>query len=166
MLKTAKTLILIINFLLLLSSTCNASETPIKLNDLIENSIIMDGKAITVQGEVIGEALERGEYAWININDVSNSLGIWIKSDSLSDLNYYGSYKKKGDIVQITGVFHRACREHGGDIDIHCTDIAILSKGHNMEQSLSLKKLLVALILCLIVLPLSFFYIKNMKKQN
>ena len=166
MLKIAKTLVLVISFLFLLSMTCTASDSIDKINTLIENSISMDGKKVTIQGEIIGEVLERGEYAWINIYDGSNCLGIWIKQDFLSNLNYYGNYKNKGDVIQITGIFHRACKEHGGDVDLHSSDFTIISSGHSMKHSISPQKLGVALILSLLAVSLILYYRKILKKSN
>ena len=42
----------------------------------------------------------RGEYAWINVNDEKNAIGIWIKKELIKDILYTGSYKAKGDLVE------------------------------------------------------------------
>ena len=125
MLKNKKILILVFLISILCIVTCYASGT-VPINDLIEKAFAMENKEVTVQGETIGEALERDEYAWININDNTNAIGVWVKLDELTQIKYYGDYKNKGDIVKVTGVFHRACTEHGGDVDIHCSKIEIV----------------------------------------
>ncbi len=165
--KSIKALILILIFplLLVLTVNCNASEHITKLNDLIENSIAMDGKEVTVEGEAIGEILERGNYAWINMNDSSNSIGVWIEKDSLKELTYFGNYKTQGDIVKLTGTYHRACIEHGGDVDIHCNSIKITSSGNPIERPLSIEKLWVALLLSFITILFVLYYIREVKKK-
>ncbi|WP_414150707.1 hypothetical protein ACIZ62_16885 [Acetobacterium carbinolicum] len=69
--KLIKTTILTVGLLFCLSGGVLAVDV-IELNQLVENAEAMDGKTVTV----IGEAMERGDYAWGNINDGSNAMGI------------------------------------------------------------------------------------------
>ena len=123
--KIAESLIFIIFILGLIPLCFAATEDITEINGLVENAFELDGKQVTVQGEAIGEVLERGEYSWININDTTNAIGIWAKQSDINQIQHYGDYKHKGDIVRITGEFHRACPEHGGDVDIHLSLIHI-----------------------------------------
>lgn len=164
MLKNSKILIMVMLFFILFKDTCVASDNIIKINDLIENSISLDTTEVTVQGEVVGEALERGKYAWININDTSNAIGIWVKKSDIDQIKYYGDYKHKGDIVKITGVFYKACSEHGGDVDIHCSNIKIVELGYTIKEQLSLNKIILTLIIILITAVIVTVFIKT-KKQ-
>ena len=96
--KCIQTLMLAFIFILSFSLKVKAENiTP--LNTLIENAKEMDGQEVTVQGEVIGERMDRGDFTWININDSTNAIGIWLsKSDADKILNY-GNYKYKGDLI-------------------------------------------------------------------
>ncbi len=162
--KITKSLGIVIISIFFFSIECKASDTIIKINDLIENSISMDGKKVIIQGEVIGEELERGEYAWININDGSNAIGVWIKQDLINNINYYGNYKNSGDIVQITAIYHRACREHGGDIDLHSTNFKIISSGYSFDRQISLEKMGSALLLSFLSIVLITYFLIVKKK--
>ena len=150
----------------LFSVPCAASENIITVNDLIEQSVSLDNTEVTIQGEVIGEAIERGEYAWININDTTNAIGVWIKKSDTDNIRRYGDYKRKGDIIIITGVFHRACPEHGGDVDIHCANIEIVETGYNIKEHISAYKIAAALISILTSAVTVGVYIKLRKKQT
>ncbi len=152
-------------FLISLPVPCAASENIVKINDLIEQSVSFDNTEVTVQGEAIGEALERGEYTWININDTTNAIGIWVKSSDIDQIQFYGDYKHKGDTVKITGEFHRSCPEHGGDIDIHCTNIDIVEPGSVIKEPLSQNKVIIAVSVILITAVISAVYLK-IKKSN
>lgn len=165
--KNSKILIFILLLLIfsfLFAVPCAASNNITAINDLIEKSASLDNTDVTVQGEVIGEALERGEYAWININDTTNAIGIWVKKSDIDQIKIYGDYKHKGDIVKITGVFHKACSEHGGDVDIHCTTIEIVQLGYTVKEQLSLSKVIITLSTFLIAAVIIAVYLKN-KKQ-
>jgi hypothetical protein len=118
---------------------------------LIDQMRKYDGKEITIQGEVIGERMVRGDHAWITVNDdrysrqnleeggqfvgMSNAgMGVWVETPETDPIEFYGVYKNKGDIVTVTGIFHRADPEHGGDTDIHATAVEVVQQGHQVSH--------------------------------
>ncbi|MEK6728368.1 MAG: DNA-binding protein [Candidatus Omnitrophota bacterium] len=110
---------------------------PISSTELINNAKIYNSKTVTYEGEIIGDVMRRGENAWINVNDGSNAIGIWINTSLLKEINYTGSYKSSGDRVEVTGVFNRACPEHGGDLDIHAQSLRKINSGRLRPQRLN-----------------------------
>lgn len=136
-----------------------SAEENISLNDLIERYKQYNNKTVVVTGEVIGEQMKRGEYSWININDGTNAMGIWIKNDLAEKIKIFGSYKNKGDIIQVKGVFHINCVEHGGDIDIHADSLSIVEIGYNIFHPIQSTKKTVASILTIIsIILISLYY--------
>jgi hypothetical protein len=97
--------------------------------DLINNARDYDAKTVIYSGEAIGDIMARGAYAWININDGANAIGVWIKKELAGGISYTGSYQARGDWVEVKGEFQRSCREHGGDLDIHAQTLNIISSG-------------------------------------
>lgn len=134
---------------------------------LIEHAKEYDGKTVTFQGEVIGDIMARGNFAWININDGNNAIGIWLPKEFTADIKYTGSYKFSGDVIEVTGIFNRACKEHGGDLDIHATEIIKVSEGSPIKEKVSQHKIMLAIavgsILCLILI-LQSLHLKHLKK--
>lgn len=125
---------------------------PISSTELISNAKQYDAKLVTYEGEVIGDVMVRGDYAWINVNDGKNAIGIWIPKSLTKDILYTGSFKSKGDWIEITGVFQRACPEHGGDLDIHAQTMRKISAGRPIFERLNLDKRNLILILAGILL--------------
>ena len=124
--------------------------------ELINNAKAYDGKPVVYQGEAIGEVMPRGAYAWVNLLDTNNAIGIWAPSNLSKDILYLGSYKSKGDVLEVTGIFHRACPEHGGDLDIHAQSLSKINSGRPVSEKLNLSKrdlsLMLLGILCLILI--------------
>ena len=121
--------------------------------ELINNAKKYDGNTVVYKGEVIGDIMERREYAWINVNDGTIAIGIWIRKELIKDIVYTGSYKAKGDLVEITGKFNRSCIEHGGDLDIHAQAITKINQGKNISYSLNTKSINFSIgLFCIIVL--------------
>ncbi len=118
-----------------ISPVCaQAAALPVSSTKLIEEASKLDGKTVSYRGEVIGDVLNRGNYAWINVSDGKNAIGIYIPAAEAKKIQYVGRYCIVGDTVSFTGTFHRACAEHGGDLDIHTNSITIAAKGYQTEN--------------------------------
>lgn len=135
-------------------------------NDLIENGKDIDGKEVTIEGEAIGEPMKRGEYSWINISDGSTAIGIWIKNNDEEKIKFYGNNKTKGDTVKISGEFHRACVEHGGDMDIHLMSIEIEKEGYKINEEININKVKLGLFMTLITVVLGGYNIIALSKKH
>jgi hypothetical protein len=145
--------------LIISSSNCYA-QTSTSL-DLLNNAKQYDGKTINYKGEVIGDVMIRGDYAWLHVNDGTIAIGIWAPKTMIQDIRYVGDYHKKGDIVEVSGTFHRSCLEHGGDLDIHVSEIKKITSGNSVIQPISRKKVYFgaySLILVLLFYALKKFF--------
>ncbi len=133
---------------------------PVSSKELINNARQYDGKTVVYQGETIGDIMVRGEYAWINVNDGENAIGIWVNKKTAGDIRYTGTYKTKGDLVEISGIFNRSCKEHGGDLDIHASSLQIIKEGFSINEQLSCGKARLAIgcgIILFLALVLKFY---------
>jgi len=140
-------LILLTLFFILTLSLPLAFSQGISSVELIKNAKEYDGKLVVYCGEVIGDVMLRKEFVWVNINDGDNALGIWMGANLAKEINFTGSYKSRGDVLEITGIFHRACLEHGGDLDIHAQAIRKTANGRLLSQKLNFDKVVLSLIL-------------------
>jgi hypothetical protein len=155
-----------------------AAEAPIPRNDptsaqLVEKPKQYNGTTVTFTGEAIGEVMVRGDYAWIHLNDdayelrnveegaklggYNSGMAIWVPTELTKQIDTYGDYKHEGSIVQITGTFNAACREHGGDMDIHATTAALIRPGHEVVDVIPSWKVLLALALMALAASLWWF---------
>jgi len=147
-------LIMFLFFSLFLMQNCFAQ--PITSAELISNAKIYNGKAVNFSGEVIGDVMRRASFAWININDGNNAIGVWIRLELIKDIVYTGSFKSRGDRVEVTGIFNRACLEHGGDLDIHAQALRKINSGRMVPEHVNIDKINLSLIflgvLCLVLI--------------
>ncbi|MCX5668668.1 MAG: DNA-binding protein [Candidatus Omnitrophica bacterium] len=151
---------MILCLMLIISISYCYAQTPSSL-ELINNAKQYDGKIITYKGEVIGDVMIRGEYVWLHVNDGIIAIGIWAPKAMIGDIRYAGDYHKKGDIVEVSGIFHRSCLEHGGDLDIHASEIKKITPGSLVIQPVSRKKVCIgvySLILVLLFYALKKFF--------
>lgn len=164
--KIIKALIVILFLTSPFSIKVKAESSLTDINDLIENAKELDGQEVTVQGEAIGERMDRGNYSWININDGTNAIGIWLDGSEADKVSNYGNYKFIGDTVKITGVFHRACKEHGGEADLHSISLEIVKDGYQVKEQISQVKILSAIILTPLALLILVLFIRLIKNKR
>jgi len=191
-LKTFDFLIVVFTFyfLLLPFNCCGQS---ISSTDLINNAKQYDGQTIAYEGEVIGDVMARKNFisditffiqtrfqhrligdrmvppvfAWVNVNDGNNAIGIWVGDNLAKKITYTGSYKFVGDTIFVEGEFNRACLQHGGDLDIHANSLTIVEKGYAVKEKINIQKIIASLAFLVIVLFLGLLRIlrRRVKKR-
>ena len=149
--------------LIISSSNCYA-QTSTSL-DLLNEAKQYDGKTINYKGEVIGDVMIRQDYAWLHVNDGTIAIGIWAPKTLVEDIRYAGNYHNKGDIVEVSGMFHRSCLEHGGDLDIHASEIKKITSGSPVIQPISRKKVYIG-VYSLILVLLFYALKKYIQRKN
>ncbi|OHD25507.1 MAG: hypothetical protein A2Y38_11195 [Spirochaetes bacterium GWB1_59_5] len=112
--------------------------------DMIEGAALLDGATVVFSGEAIGQALARGSMAWVNVGDSGGAIGAWMDADAAASIGTFGAYSFRGDELRVTGTFHRACGEHGGDMDIHAELVEVLRPGERIDHPIVASRLAMA----------------------
>ena len=131
--------------------------------ELVEHPAWWDGKRIAFAGEAVSCRMVRGSYAWVHLNDDSyaersvenggpltgynSGQAVWVPAALASRIATYGGYRHQGDVARVVGVFHAACAEHGGDMDIHADMLVIERPGRAIPHPLQLERLVWLLVL-------------------
>jgi hypothetical protein len=137
----------------------------VDVNQLVERSKFYDGKEVVFKGEVVGDIMTRGDYVWINAYDGANAMGIWISASEAGKIKKTGDYKNRGDIVEIKGIFNRACKEHGGDMDIHGESLTVKKAGYGLTYPISSSKLFFAAGLA-VLSGIMFLFNKHIQRKR
>lgn len=119
---------------------CVAYAQPVSSSELINNAKQHDGETVVYSGEIIGDCMARGDYAWVNLNDGESAIGVWMSRVLADEVEYTGSYKSQGDWFEVKGIFNRACKQHGGDLDIHATAVRKLRSGRRIPGAMDMHK--------------------------
>ena len=149
-------LVLLLSFVSWFSAEAAAA---VSSEELFRNSQEYDGQEVIFKGEVIGDIMVRGEFAWVNVRDEHGAIGVFCLLELTEKIEYRGSYRFKGDTLSVRGEFHRACSEHGGDMDIHAEKILIVKKGGEISHPLAPGKARASAILPAIVLLLAIIHL-------
>ncbi|MFH0925982.1 MAG: DNA-binding protein [bacterium] len=163
-LKTKRNLLISITVIILFFNVpiTLAFQHIVPTNELIENAKKYDGNEVYFKGEVIGDVMQQGKFFWLNLYDGNEAMGIWGTIDLLPKITYIGDYKHKGDSVLVKGIFHRACSEHNGEIDIHALELELEEKGYTVGHPFNRTKLFYAISFFTLTIS-SFLYYQKIK---
>jgi len=139
-------------------SISSAFAERIRLNRIIRDPMSYDRQEIEIEGEVIGDLMPRRKGFWLNIDDGTDSIGVWVPKHVMPEIEYVGSYDSKGDILMIRGIFNRACPSHGGETDIHALEIRSIRSGYPLSHPISEKKRQWSIILVCLVMGITGLY--------
>ncbi len=112
---------------------------------ILDQRAALDGTSVTFEGEAIGEALHADNGGvWLSVLSDGTALGVYLPADQAEVIETYGDYNHTGDTVRVSGEYHRACKQHGGDMDIHATSIEVVARGSVQEHPIDSRKAIIA----------------------
>jgi hypothetical protein len=142
---------------LLGSAALGASATAASSGQLISDAGRYDSQELTYEGELVGSALRRGDFVWLNLHDGENAISVWAPASLVPAAPKAGNYKIRGDWMAVVGVFHRACPQHGGTLDIHARELSVVREGAGHSELLSLRRIrllyyVAGALICLLII--------------
>jgi hypothetical protein len=129
-----------------------------------------DGIRVRYQGEAVGAVLRRGDEAWVQLNDDiyagtvgplpahrdfrggNAGIGVRIDAGTAADIAHVGGPGVSGDIVEVTGVFHRVDEATAEIAVIRAETAGVVRRGALLEQSLAADRAVVAVFLVVLLL--------------
>lgn len=139
-------------------------------DELIECPATFDGVTVSYRGEAVRAVLARGPRSWVHLNDdpyalelgpvfdhrtaVGGNSGIPVSiPTSIADtIAYIGGPRHRGDILEVTGVFHSADQHDGGGPTIQADATHITQPGRRVERPVDNARLLTAAIIATVAL--------------
>lgn len=142
------------------------AQIAINSSELIKQEKKYDGQNIIFEGEVIGDIMKRADFAWVNVNDGQNAIGIWLKKELTDSIKFTGNFKNVGDKVRVKGVFNKNCSQHGGDLDIHAQELVVINSGQVNLQNIDLEKIKIIKVLTIgLIIAVIAWIFKILKKR-
>jgi hypothetical protein len=171
-------IIAVVAFLLAAWGGYAVAAEEVTTEELVNDMPAYDGKEVTITGEAVGDVMLRDGGGWVTVNDdiyatksieeggelsgyTNLGIAVWAPGRELEQIHILGGYKNKGDRVRVTGVFNRACQEHGGDTDIHASVVEVLEPGYPISHPFAWWKLVLVLVLAAAALTLGSIWRKR-----
>jgi hypothetical protein len=132
---------------------------PLSATDILDRAAELDGNAVLLRGEAIGECIERGEHCWINVSDGTIAIGVWMRSGLAQRISFWGGPGVRGDIVEVAGVVRRADARQGGELDLEASDLRVAEAGFRIRAGVpSWKRTLATALACAAAVLLIGYY--------
>jgi len=131
--------------------------------ELVEDSYKWDGKTVSFKGEVLQDLMVREDGTWMNLSDDNNTaMGVFVPKDvPVPVISHTEDYRTVGDVVLITGVFHRTCAQHEGETDIHAVSVTVLTPGSSKANPIRRDRVVWLIVLAgLLGLVMRLYYRK------
>lgn len=132
--------------LLVLLPVSVAAEGAVPIGELLKGAPAYDGLKVTIEGEALGDVMRRGDHGWINVGDGTGVIGVWAPTGVLDLIRSTGVHGRLGDRVRVSGTFHRAAPNLGGDTALITDHFEIVAPGRPEPRPLVLWQVLFALV--------------------
>jgi hypothetical protein len=127
-----------------------------------------DGRIVTYVGEVVGDVLGRNEGSWVLMNDdayglvtgplgasrvprgTNSGLSVWLPSPMDLLAQAPGRAERRGDVLQVVGVVHRADPKDGGGLTVRADEVTLLSPAVELKVPLHTRQLAAAVVLAIV----------------
>lgn len=148
----------------------SAGQPPLlSTTELVENSYKWDGKMVSFKGEILQDLMVRKDGTWMNLSDGDNTaMGVFVpKGVAMPVISHTEGYRTVGDVVLITGVFHRACVQHEGETDIHAVSVTVVQIGSTKANPIQPGRVIALVILSVLLgLVMWLYYRKPLGGAN
>lgn len=126
-----------------------------------------NGATVTIEGEAIGEALHAGDgEVWVNVLSGGTALGVVMSEADAARIGEFGRYQKAGATVRVTGVYNVGCDEHGGDVDIHATQVTVVAPGSDRPERPMLWQLGVTVLMAAVAATSAWRYRRARRRHE
>lgn len=123
-----------------------ASET-LTSQQLLAEPSKYDQNSVVYEGEAVGDIMQRKDGQWVNVLNTGVAIGVWSTKNIKGSVSRVGDYNNIGDQIRVTGRFNWHCPEHGGDLDIHASELIVVSPGKKIDHKINIKRLQAAILL-------------------
>jgi len=117
------------------SSVSWAQDGALSPADLVSLGPEAGGRGVRIRGEAVGEALRAdARHVWVNLHGEGAGVGVYVERRLAARIRKFGDYRQTGDLVLAEGTFNYACPFHGGELDVHATDLVVEAEGRARKQ--------------------------------
>ena len=137
-------------FVFLITVITSLLFSAVPIDELIRDADIYDRKKVEITGEVIGDILLRKEEAWLNVlSPEGTAIGVLCRQSQTDSIRAVGDYDHKGDIIAVTGIFHKFSPRQGGETMVLAENVRIVKPGYEIKHRLPAGRVLSAVLLFL-----------------
>jgi hypothetical protein len=139
-------------------------------NNLYDCPETFNGRKVRYTGEVVGAVLQRGDGAWVQLNDDlyagdlgplpahrdfrggNAGVGVFIPDSAVAGITWVGGHAAQGDVLEVVGVFHRVDPQAHEVAIIRAEEVEVVREGGPFEHPVLRDRQVAAVITGLLAL--------------
>lgn len=135
-----------------------------QIADLQNSGAYMDGQTVQVTGEVVGDRIASdysSDFCWITLQATDGSyaeISVYMPVRSTEMIDMYGSYGKRGTILQVRGTFYVARADHEGITELEAQNVSVVKKGEIAETEVKPGRFISGVLLLIVGGGLALLY--------
>lgn len=121
-----------------------------RIGVLVSTNRALNNSEVSFTGETVGSVVFADDtHEWANMLGASNSvISVYLTDEQAALIQYAGDYHNTGTMLKIVGIYHIACPEHQGELDVHATSAEVVDSGGPVTHLVEPGKLVFAFIAC------------------
>lgn len=144
--------VLIAAAVFLMPMSAGAAEIPV--SEVVENAAELEGKELTVEGELVGDYGNRNDGStWSQLNDdvyvddpiaeggtsigANIGIGVRIPTDLMADLGPPGGYRNRGPVVRLTGTWMYHDPQRQGESYLQVESLSVVEPGRRLDGGIN-----------------------------
>ncbi len=106
------------------------------VKSLLSATARQDQHKVEVEGEAVGSSIYADSgHKWVNIKKDNAMIGVYMANEDAAKITNWASYGHAGDTLSVKGVYHLACAEHNGELEVHADSVDVVQTGSSWHIS-------------------------------
>jgi len=139
------------------------------VESILKHKDFFDRKSVSVEREVVGDIIKRGDYSIVNLKDGSFFIGLVLTPEQVHSLEFTRTSQSRGDLVKAEGIFYKECPELSGESIISVKDLVVVKFGERFRKGqypFRTKVLVYLMVLTVILTSTLLVQRKNYGRKN
>ena len=140
------------------------------ITDLSTADTYYDKQTVQVTGEVVGDRIIAGDgrHCWLQLASPSDSstVSVYLTNESADKVDTYGTYGRKGTMLQVRGTFNLACPDHDGASDLHAQVVTVTEKGKATPDEFDINAFIPGMVTVMIGLAMMVVFYLLRERQR
>ena len=108
------------------------------VESILKHKDFFDRKSVSVEGEVVGDIIKRGNHSIVNLKDGSFFIGLVLTPEQVHSIEFTRTSQSRGDLVKAEGIFYKEYPELSGESIISVKDLVVVKLLHRLLMEVHL----------------------------
>ncbi len=110
----------------------------VDIHALLSAGTRQNDREVVFTGEATGSPIiADANHVWVNVKNGGAMVGVYMDAQLAEQITHYARYEHTGDMITVQGVYHLACADHNGELEVHAESIEVNAQGESWASTVS-----------------------------